>query len=84
MTTASLKFSDLSVSALVAGLVATLTGYASSLVLMIQAGQAAHLTDAQVSSWIWALSIGMGVTTLGLSLASRMPIVVAWSTPGTA
>ncbi|WP_173678408.1 benzoate/H(+) symporter BenE family transporter, partial [Pseudomonas sp. GW460-13] len=42
MTTASLKFSDLSVSALVAGLVATLTGYTSSLVLMIQAGQAAH------------------------------------------
>lgn len=80
----SIKLSDLSVSTLVAGLIAMLTGYTSSLVLMIQAGQAAHLTDAQISSWIWALSIGMGVTTLGLSLAMRMPIVVAWSTPGAA
>ncbi len=84
MTTASLKLSDLSVSALVAGLVAMLTGYTSSLVLMVQAGQAAHLTDAQISSWIWALSIGMGVTTIGLSLAMRVPVVVAWSTPGAA
>jgi benzoate membrane transport protein len=84
MTTASLKVSDLSVSTVVAGLVAMLTGYTSSLVLMIQAGQAAHLSDAQVSSWIWALSIGMGVTTIGLSLLSRVPVVVAWSTPGAA
>jgi len=78
------KLSDLSVSTMVAGLIAMLTGYTSSLVLMIQAGQAAHLTDAQVASWIWALSIGMGVTTLGLSLAVRVPVVVAWSTPGAA
>lgn len=85
MTPAStIRLSDLSVSTLVAGLIAMLTGYTSSLVLMIQAGQAAHLTDPQISSWIWALSIGMGVTTLGLSLAMRVPIVVAWSTPGAA
>ncbi|MCA3186336.1 benzoate/H(+) symporter BenE family transporter [Cupriavidus sp.] len=80
----TIRLSDLSVSTLVAGLIAMLTGYTSSLVLMIQAGQAAHLTDPQISSWIWALSIGMGVTTLGLSLAMRVPIVVAWSTPGAA
>lgn len=80
----ALKLSDLSVSTLVAGLIALLTGYTSSLVLMIQAGQAAHLSEPQISSWIWALSIGMGVTTLGLSLAMRVPIVVAWSTPGAA
>jgi benzoate membrane transport protein len=84
MTTATLKFSDLSVSSLVAGFVAMLTGYTSSLVLMIQAGQAAHLSDAQIASWIWALSIGMGVTTIALSLLTRAPIVVAWSTPGAA
>jgi len=84
MPAATLKFSDLSVSAFVAGLIATLTGYTSSLVLMIQAGQAAHLSSAQVSSWLWALSIGMGVTTIGLSLAMRVPVVVAWSTPGAA
>ena len=61
-----------------------MTGYTSSLVLMFQAGRAAHLTDAQISSWIWALSIGMALTTIGLSLRFRAPVVVAWSTPGAA
>ena len=77
-------FADTSLSALVAGFVAMMTGYTSSLVLMFQAGQAAHLTDAQISSWIWALSIGMAVCTIGLSLRFRAPIVIAWSTPGAA
>ena len=77
-------FADTSVAAIVAGFVAMMTGYTSSLVLMFQAGQAAHLSDAQISSWIWALSIGMALTTIGLSLWFRAPIVVAWSTPGAA
>ncbi|HVE07184.1 MAG TPA: benzoate/H(+) symporter BenE family transporter [Paraburkholderia sp.] len=77
-------FADSSLSALVAGFVAMMTGYSSSLVLIFQAGRAAHLTDAQISSWIWALSIGMALTTIGLSLRFRAPIVIAWSTPGSA
>ncbi|MGF6698306.1 benzoate membrane transport protein [Paraburkholderia sp. MM5496-R1] len=75
---------DTSLSTIVAGFVAAMTGYTSSLVLMFQAGQAAHLSDAQISSWIWALSIGMGLCTIGLSLRFRAPIVIAWSTPGAA
>jgi benzoate membrane transport protein len=75
---------DTSLSTIVAGFVAMMTGYTSSLVLMFQAGQAAHLSDAQISSWIWALSIGMGLCTIGLSLRYRAPIVIAWSTPGAA
>ncbi|MEX3762032.1 benzoate/H(+) symporter BenE family transporter [Paraburkholderia phenoliruptrix] len=75
---------DTSLSAIVAGFVAMMTGYTSSLVLMFQAGQAAHLTNAQISSWIWALSIGMALCTIGLSLRFRAPIVIAWSTPGAA
>ncbi|MDR5833402.1 benzoate/H(+) symporter BenE family transporter [Caballeronia sp. LZ034LL] len=75
---------DSSLSTIVAGFVAMMTGYTSSLVLMFQAGQAAHLSDAQISSWIWALSIGMAVCTIGLSLRYRAPIVIAWSTPGAA
>lgn len=75
---------DASLSAIVAGFVAMMTGYTSSLVLMFQAGQAAHLSNAQISSWIWALSIGMAVCTIGLSLRFRAPIVIAWSTPGAA
>jgi benzoate membrane transport protein len=75
---------DSSPSAVVAGFVAALTGYTSSLVLMFQAGQAAGLSSAQISSWLWALSIGMAVCTIALSLRYRTPIVVAWSTPGAA
>lgn len=75
---------DSSPSAIVAGFVAMLTAYTSSLVLMFQAGQAAGLSGAQIASWIWALSIGMAVCTIGLSLRYRAPIVVAWSTPGAA
>ncbi|MBM5457604.1 benzoate/H(+) symporter BenE family transporter [Pseudomonas sp. P66] len=75
---------DTSPSAVVAGFIAMLTGYTSSLVLMFQAGQAAGLTTAQISSWIWALSIGMAVCSIGLSLRYRTPVTVAWSTPGAA
>ncbi|CAI8865177.1 MULTISPECIES: benzoate/H(+) symporter BenE family transporter [Pseudomonas] len=84
-TSAQLRpLADSSPSALVAGFIAMLTGYTSSLVLMFQAGQAAGLTTGQISSWIWALSIGMAVCSIGLSLRYRTPITVAWSTPGAA
>ncbi|WP_145003129.1 benzoate/H(+) symporter BenE family transporter [Pseudomonas oryzihabitans] len=75
---------DSSPAAVVAGFVAMLVGYTSSLVLMFQAGQNAGLSPGQISSWIWALSIGMAATTIGLSLKYRTPIVIAWSTPGAA
>ncbi|KJK19519.1 benzoate/H(+) symporter BenE family transporter [Pseudomonas sp. NPDC087612] len=84
-TSAQLRpLADSSPSAVVAGFIAMLTGYTSSLVLMFQAGQAAGLTTGQISSWIWALSIGMAVCSIGLSLRYRTPITVAWSTPGAA
>ncbi|MHC2147809.1 benzoate/H(+) symporter BenE family transporter [Pseudomonas sp. 210_17 TE3656] len=84
-TSAQLRpLADSSPSAVVAGFIAMLTGYTSSLVLMFQAGQAAGLTSAQISSWIWALSIGMAVCSIGLSLRYRTPVTVAWSTPGAA
>lgn len=75
---------DSSPSAVVAGFIAMMTGCTSSLVLMFQAGQAAGLTSVQISSWIWALFIGMAICSIGLSLRYRTPITVAWSTPGAA
>lgn len=77
-------FADSSVSAIVAGFIAMMTGYTSSLILMYQAGQAAGLSAGQIASWIWALSIGMALCSIGLSLRYRTPITVAWSTPGAA
>jgi benzoate membrane transport protein len=43
---------------------------------MFQAGQAAGLTS-RISSWIWALFMGMAVCSIGLSLRYRSPITVA-------
>ena len=75
---------DSSPSAVVAGFIAMMTGCTSSLVLIFQAGQAAGLSSVQISSWLWALFMGMAVCSIGLSLRYRMPITVAWSTPGAA
>jgi benzoate membrane transport protein len=75
---------SISLSALVAGCVAVLVGFTSSVVLVVQAAAAFGATPAQTASWIWALGLGMGVTSLGLSLWYRQPVLTAWSTPGAA
>ena len=75
---------DLSVSAVVAGFVTVLVGFASAAVIVFQAAGAVGATEAQVSSWLLALGFGMGLTCILLSLRYRVPIVTAWSTPGAA
>lgn len=77
-------FKDLSLSAVAAGFVAVLVGFTSSVALVFQAAQAFQATPAQVTSWIWALGLGMGLCSLVPSLLLRMPVMVAWSTPGAA
>ncbi len=72
------------VSCLTAGFVAVLVGYTSSVVVVFQAAAALGATPAQTASWIWALGLGMGITSLGLSLWYRLPVLTAWSTPGAA
>ncbi|HHQ4938141.1 TPA: benzoate/H(+) symporter BenE family transporter [Aeromonas veronii] len=69
---------------LVAGFIAVMVGYTSSVILIIQAATAAGADTAQVASWLWTLGIGMGVSCIGLSLYYRMPVLTAWSTPGAA
>ena len=75
---------DLSLSAIVAGFVAVLVGFTSSVVLVFAAAQALGATPAQTTSWMWALGIGMAATSIGLSLWTRQPVLTAWSTPGAA
>lgn len=69
---------------LVAGFIAVMVGYTSSVILIIQAATAAGADTAQVASWLWTLGSGMGVSCIGLSLYYRMPVLTAWSTPGAA
>lgn len=75
---------DFPFGAMVAGFVAVLVGYTSSAVIVFEAARAAGATPAQTASWMWALGIGMGLTTIVLSLRYRMPVLTAWSTPGAA
>ena len=75
---------DLSLSAVAAGFVTVLVGFTSSAVIVFQAAQALGASQAEISSWMWALGLGMGITCIVLSLRYRMPVVTAWSTPGAA
>ena len=75
---------DASLSALVAGFLAVLISYAGPLVIVFQAAALAHLSPEMTSTWIWAISIGSGLTGLVLSWRLRTPVVTAWSTPGAA
>ncbi|MCO5398790.1 benzoate/H(+) symporter BenE family transporter [Ralstonia soli] len=76
--------SDGSLSAVAAGFLAVLISYAGPLVIFFQAAQAAHVPDAMVASWVWAISIGAGVSGIYASWRWKAPVVTAWSAPGTA
>jgi len=76
--------SDLSFSAIVAGFIAVLVAFTSSAVIVFQAAQALGATPAEIASWMLALGIAMGTTSIALSLWYRIPVLTAWSTPGAA
>ncbi|MCT4706421.1 benzoate/H(+) symporter BenE family transporter [Enterobacteriaceae bacterium H16N7] len=69
---------------LLAGFVAVLVGYASSAAIIWQAADAAGANSAQIAGWLTMLGIGMGISTLVLTLWYRAPVLTAWSTPGAA
>lgn len=75
---------DFSSSAFIAGFIAVLIGFASASAIVFQAAQAAGANSLQIESWIWALGLGMGLTTFGLSLYFKRPLIIVWSTPGAA
>jgi benzoate membrane transport protein len=71
-------------SAVLSGLLVIVIGYASSLVIVFQAASAANLTPGQTSSWVLAITLGAGVSSIVMSLWFRQPVTAAWSTPGVA
>jgi benzoate membrane transport protein len=77
-------FKDFSLSAATAGFVAVLVGFTSSVAIVFSAALAFKATPDQLTSWMWALGIGMGLCSLVPSLILRKPVMVAWSTPGAA
>ncbi|MEF3403939.1 benzoate/H(+) symporter BenE family transporter [Agromyces sp. CCNWLW203] len=68
----------------VAGVIAAITGFASSFALVIAGLVAVGATETQAASGLFALCIATGLLCIVLPLATRMPVSFAWSTPGAA
>ena len=75
---------DWSVSATVAGFLAVLISYSGPLIIFFQAAQKANVSNAMMISWIWGISIGAAVAGIFLSIKFKVPVITAWSAPGTA
>lgn len=79
----SVRLSDL-IHPIVAGLISVIVNYGGTFILVFQAAKVAGLSPELTASWVWSVSIGVGVTGLFLSWVSREPIITAWSTPAAA
>lgn len=71
-------------SVISSALVAALVGYGSTIALILSAAAAVGATPAQTASWVLAISLAKAAGSAFLSYTNRMPIVLAWSTPGAA
>lgn len=75
---------DFSLSAVTAGFLAVLISYSGPLVIFFQAALSANVSLEMMSSWVWAISVGAGLSGIVLSWWLKAPVVTAWSAPGTA
>jgi benzoate membrane transport protein len=76
--------SDMSLQATAAGMLAAFVGFGSSFAVILRGVAAAGATPAQAASGLLALCVMTGLCGILLSLRTRMPIIVAWTTPGAA
>jgi len=67
-----------------AGFVAAISGFASSFALVIAGLRAVGATPAEASSGLFALCLAVAVVAIVGSLWLRIPLAIAWSTPGAA
>ena len=79
----SVRWNDLT-HPIVAGLISVIVNYGGTFILVFQAAKVAGLSPELTASWVWSISIGVGVTGIILSWVSREPIITAWSTPAAA
>jgi len=75
---------DMRLSMISAAAVAALVGYGSTIALVLAAAQAVGATQAQTASWLLAVCLAKAVGSALLSWRTRVPVVLAWSTPGAA
>lgn len=75
---------DLSAQSLFMGVLTAFVGFASSFAVVLQGLKGVGATDVEAASGLMALSVAMGVCAIVLSTLTRLPISIAWSTPGAA
>jgi len=75
---------DLSVTAFAAGVLAAFVGFAGSFAIVVQGLYGVGANAAEAASGLMVLAVSMGLCAIFLALKTRMPISVAWSTPGAA
>lgn len=68
----------------IAGLISVIVNYGGTFILIFQAAQMAGLSPELTASWVWSISIGVGITGIYLSWYTKEPIITAWSTPAAA
>jgi benzoate membrane transport protein len=69
---------------ILAGLLASVVGYGSSFAIVLQGLIGVGATPGQAESGLLALGTVMGLAAVVFGLRYRMPIAIAWSTPGAA
>lgn len=72
------------VTAWSAALIAALIGFGGTVALVVQAMKVMGASPEQTGSAVTALCLGIGLAGGALSVGLRMPVVLAWSTPGAA
>ncbi len=75
---------DFSRQAAMQGVLVAIVGYASSVAIVVQGLKAMGASSEQIASGLFFLGLGKGLVAIGLSLWTRMPISIAWTTPGLA
>lgn len=69
---------------IMAGVVTALVGFTSSFAVVLTGLSAVGASPEQAASGLLAVSVTMGLACIVLAWRYRMPITVAWSTPGAA
>lgn len=79
-----MRAANIPLSAWTAAFVASIVGYAGTAALVVQAMRTLGATPEAIGSALTALCISIAATGALLSFRLRIPVVLAWSTPGAA
>lgn len=75
---------DFSAQSLFMGALIAFVGFASSFAVVLHGLTGVGASEAQAASGLMALSISMGLCAIVISAVTRLPVSIAWSTPGAA